>query len=283
MNEGGRSAREARSSSPLVPPHGVSGRSPDTPSPARPGRILIIEDERAIAETLAYALAREGFEPEVRERGGEGLALLREGGWALAVLDVGLPDQSGFDVCRRLRTFSDLPVLFLTARSDEVDRIVGLELGADDYVAKPFSPREVVARIRAILRRTGASGGTADRPGAGPSGPSGPDGPSGVSGSAGPLFAVAPEAHLIRYCGAPLDLTRYEFRLLETLLAHPGRVFTRAQLMDRVWSGAEDTADRTVDTHVKTLRAKLRAVRGDLDPILTHRGLGYSIGAAPCA
>jgi two-component system catabolic regulation response regulator CreB len=172
---------------------------------------------------------------------------------------VGLPDLSGFEVCRRLRAFSSVPVIFLTARSEEVDRIVGLEIGADDYVAKPFSPRELVARVRAILRRLQGAG-------------------TGIPG-----FQVDEAARRIRFCGTALDLTRYEFRLLRTLLSHPERVFTRAELMERVWAEAEDTTDRTVDTHVKTLRSKLKAVASSLDPIQTHRGVGYSIGRFPCA
>jgi two-component system catabolic regulation response regulator CreB len=179
------------------------------------------------------------------------------------ILDVGLPDLSGFEVCRRLRTFSGVPVIFLTARSEEVDRIVGLEIGADDYLAKPFSPRELTARVRAILRRL--------------------DGVQTPCALDGPGFQVDEAALRIRFCGIALELTRYEFRLLRTLLGHPERVFTRAELMDRVWSEAEDTTDRTVDTHVKTLRAKLKAIQPALDPIQTHRGVGYSIGRFPCA
>jgi len=217
-----------------------------------PAEILIVEDEAAIADTIAYALSTEGFAPRRCERGEEALVLLRGGDIRLVILDVGLPDLSGFEVLRRLRTFSEVPVLFLTARSGEVDRVVGLELGADDYVAKPFSPRELVARVRSILRRT------AQR--------------------TSPLFQVEEASHRIRFKGQSLDLTRYEFLLLKTLLAHPERVFTRAELMEGVWAGAEESADRTVDTHVKTLRAKLRLVDAEADPIQTHRGLGYSIG-----
>ena len=217
-----------------------------------PAEILIVEDEAAIADTIAYALSTEGFAPRRCERGEEALVLLRGGDIRFVILDVGLPDLSGFEVLRRLRTFSEVPVLFLTARSGEVDRVVGLELGADDYVAKPFSPRELVARVRSILRRT------AQRE--------------------SPLFQVEEASHRIRFKGQSLDLTRYEFLLLKTLLAHPERVFTRAELMEGVWAGAEESADRTVDTHVKTLRAKLRLVDAEADPIQTHRGLGYSIG-----
>ncbi|HNX95878.1 MAG TPA: two-component system response regulator CreB [Holophaga sp.] len=220
------------------------------------GAVLIVEDESAIADTLIYALKTEGYTPHHVALGADALDRVRAGTFDFVILDVGLPDISGFEVLRRLRTFSDIPALFLTARSDEVDRIVGLELGADDYVAKPFSPREVVARVRGILRRTGRAE------------------PSNAS----PRFEVDDEAHRIRYRGALLDLTRYEYLLLKRLLVHPERVFTRAELMESVWAGAEESSDRTVDAHIKTLRAKLRLVDPQAEPIQTHRGLGYSLG-----
>lgn len=220
-------------------------------------RILIADDEPAIADTLSYALRTEGFEVSCVGLGRDALAAVRDGDFALLILDVGLPDMNGFDVCRELRRSSDVPVVFLTARTGEVDRIVGLELGADDYVPKPFSPREVVSRVRAILRRVRA--GTA------------PATPAARS-----RFAVDLEGARIAYCGTWLSLTRYEFRMLAALLERPGKIFSRARLMEIVWSEAQETLDRTVDAHVKTLRAKMRAVHPD-DPIETHRGLGYSI------
>ncbi|HLA34378.1 MAG TPA: two-component system response regulator CreB [Rhodocyclaceae bacterium] len=219
-----------------------------------PPRILIVDDEPAIAATLAYALRTEGFQVECVGLGREALALLQCDQFALLVLDVGLPDINGFDVCRELRRRSDVPVIFLTARSDEVDRIVGLELGADDYVAKPFSPREVASRVRAILRRA--------RPNA---------------AAARTRFVLDADAARASYDGVALALTRYEYRLLATLLEKPGRVLSRAQLMERVWSDAEESLERTVDAHIKTLRAKLRPLCGEDDPIETHRGLGYSL------
>lgn len=223
-----------------------------------PQSILIIEDEAAIADTLAYVLKTEGYVPHWCSLGSEGLACLREGKFSLVILDVGLPDMSGFEVCRLLRAFSEVPVIFLTARNDEVDRIVGLEIGADDYVTKPFSPREVAARVRVILRRCQAK--------------------QALPTNADPCcFELDAERARIRYCGSLLDLTRYEYLLLQTMLEHPERVFTRAELMDRVWHDALDTSDRTVDTHIKTLRAKLKVLRDDLEPISTHRGMGYSI------
>ncbi len=221
--------------------------------------ILIIEDEAPIADVLAYALKSDGYAVHCCTLGSEGLEQLRSGRYALAVLDVGLPDMSGFDVCRQARAFTDIPILFLTARSDEVDRIVGLEIGADDYVVKPFSPREVAARVRVILRRRVPGNGAARAV----------------------WFEVDTDGARIHYCGKALDLTRYEYLLLKLMLEHPGRIYSRELLMDSVWRDALDTSDRTVDTHVKTLRAKLKAVRNDLDPLVTHRGMGYSVMNGP--
>lgn len=225
------------------------------------GDILIVEDEAAIADVIAYALKTEGFTPHPCPLGEEALARLRSAAFSLVILDVGLQDLSGFEVCRRLRMFSDVPVIFLTARSEEVDRVLGLEIGGDDYVAKPFSPRELVARVRVILRRLC---------------------PRAAEPAA--AFELGAPARRIRFRGQALDLTRYEYLLLATLLSQPERIFTRSQLMEEVWSGAEESADRTVDTHVKTLRAKLRAIDPEADPIQTHRGVGYSLsGRFPCA
>ena len=221
--------------------------------------ILIVEDEPAIAQTVLYALRAEGFEATHMLTGGEALRHAQGTRFDLAILDVGLPDIGGFALCRELRRERDLPVIFLTARDAEADRLLGLEIGADDYVAKPFSPREVVARVRAVLRRAGAA--PAPAPEAAPS-----------------VFEHDAEGHRIRYRGRWLDLTRYEYGLLAALLQRPGAVLTRAQLMERVWTDTLDSSDRTVDTHVKTLRAKLRHVDGsDDDAIRTHRGIGYSL------
>ena len=218
--------------------------------------ILLVEDEHAIAETVLYALRAEGYAAEHVVLGGEVLPRLRRGGIDLVILDVGLPDRNGFDVCRDLRAESDVPVLFLTARDGEADRVLGLELGGDDYMAKPFSPRELVARVRARLRRQAKADDGWRRLG---------------------RFDVDSAGHRIRYDGVLLDLTRYEFGLLEALLARPGAVLDRARLMDRVWGDALESGERTVDTHVKTVRAKLRAIAPEADPIRTVRGLGYSV------
>jgi two-component system, OmpR family, catabolic regulation response regulator CreB len=237
-------------------------------------RILIVEDEPAIADTLIYALKTDGFAPEWCATGRAGLAALAAKSFALVVLDVGLPDGSGFDVCKQIRFRLSVPVLFLTARNTELDRVLGLELGGDDYLVKPFSPRELTARVKAILRRTNGPGGPATQSATVSSNPPGQVRSAGVATSE---FAVDDERCSIRFRGVPLELTRYEFRLLKLLVAKPGRVYSRDQLMNTVWEDPGASLDRTVDAHVKMIRAKLRAVAPDADPIQTHRGLGYSL------
>jgi two-component system catabolic regulation response regulator CreB len=219
-------------------------------------RILIVEDEPGIADTLRYALVTEGFDPHWYATGEEALAQAGRIEPALVLLDIGLPDVNGLEVFKRLRERSpEVPVVFLTARSDEIDRVVGLELGADDYVAKPFSPRELVARVRTILRRAQRTP---------PPAPSGP-------------FVVDGERQQIRFYGRVLELSRYEYGLLRTLIHRPGRVWSRDELLHRVWDDPGESFDRTVDAHVKTLRAKLKAVAPNVDPIRTHRGSGYAL------
>jgi two-component system catabolic regulation response regulator CreB len=230
--------------------------------------ILIIEDEPAIADTLLYALATDGFSPRWCATAAEGLDALRARPFALLVLDIGLPDANGFELCRRLRADGHtLPIIFLSSRAAEIDRIVGLEIGGDDYLVKPFSPRELSARVRVILRRV---------PAPSPDRPRTADTPSGPP-SASPF--LHDELRLrIAYHGRPLELTRIEYRLLKNLISQPGRVFTREQLLAAAWDEPEASLDRTVDAHVKTLRAKLRAAAPTApDPIATHRGLGYSL------
>jgi two-component system catabolic regulation response regulator CreB len=222
-------------------------------------KILVVEDEPSIADNISYALSTEGFEVAWCTTGGEAMALLAEGGVSLVVLDIGLPDCNGFDLCRDVRQTSRIPVIFLTARADEVDRVVGLEIGADDYIVKPFSPRELAARVRAVLRRTSPSD----------------DNPS--VDTAGSPFCVDKSRARISYYGKPLELSRYEYRLLEVLIRRPGWVFSRDKLMDMVWEAPEASLDRTVDTHIKTIRAKLKQVKPMLNAIRTHRGLGYSM------
>ena len=227
--------------------------------PAAP-RILLLEDDPAIARTAAYALQREGLAVTHVLLVGEARTLATRDRPDALVLDIGLPDGNGIDLCRELRQHADaavraLPILMLSARGEEIDRVLGLEMGADDYLTKPFSPRELVARVRALLRRAALS-----PPPALPR-----------------RFELDEAGQRIRYAGSWLNLTRLEYGLLRTLLAAPSRIHSRSALLDAVWGGASEANDRTVDTHVKTLRAKLRDVTPGQDPIATHRGLGYGL------
>jgi two-component system, OmpR family, catabolic regulation response regulator CreB len=219
--------------------------------------IWLVEDEAGIADTLIYALESDGFTVEWFSLGNQMLTRLEQTQPDFLILDVGLPDINGFELCKRVREKTATPLMFLTARSEEIDKLIGLEIGADDYVAKPFSPREVCARVRVILRR------------------SQPPSPQ-------PSHGLLLDETRARICFAnqPLQLTRYEYLLLKTLIQAPGRVYSRQQLMDLVWSEAEESLDRTVDTHIKTIRAKLRELDAENNLILTHRGLGYSLEQA---
>jgi two-component system catabolic regulation response regulator CreB len=221
--------------------------------------ILLIEDEPGIAETITYALSTEGFEALWADTGARGLDMIKTRPMKLIVLDINLPDISGFELLREIRKTADIPVLFLTARADEIDRILGLELGGDDYMTKPFSPRELTARIKAILRRTAA--GTAGAP---------------KLGGALP-FAVDTLKRQITYFGAALQLSRYEYEILCLLIRRPGWVFSREQIMDQIWDEPEESFERTVDAHIKSIRAKLKSVKDDIDPIETCRGVGYAL------
>jgi two-component system, OmpR family, catabolic regulation response regulator CreB len=228
-------------------------------------RILVVEDEPSIADTLLYALRTELFEAHHSERGEDAVKRLTSEAFDCVILDVGLPDISGFDVCLKVRQHSQVPILFLTARDGEIDRVLGLELGGDDYVAKPFSPREVVARVRAILRRTGAVAGHAA--------------PETTSLAATTPAALAHDDRrkTILCHGTALDLSRNEYALLLTLMRHPGRVFTRDELLEHAWPDPGAVTDRTVDAHVKSVRAKIREAHPDFDPIETRRGMGYAL------
>lgn len=221
--------------------------------------VWLVEDEAAIADTLIYKLQSENFQVEWYQRGEPvllALATQKSSLPQLIILDIGLPDISGFELAKRIVNDYACPVIFLTARSEEIDRIVGLELGADDYIAKPFSPREVVARVKAVLRRSQRQ--QQQVPSLGP-------------------FILDEDSAFIAYHEQRLILTRYEYLLLKTFLKAPNRIFSRAQLMDLVWSDSEDSFERTVDTHIKTLRSKLSQINQDQQPIQTHRGLGYGL------
>src|SRR3954453_22139446 len=217
-------------------------------------KVLVVEDDPRISDVLEYALKAEGHDVQKAQRGREAIEIAQRSAPVLIVLDVGLPDIDGFEVCRSLRKFSDVPVIFLTSRSDEIDRVVGLEIGGDDYVVKPFSPRELLARIKAIRRRH-------DRV---------------ASGSAeselryGPI-TIDPEKFRVTSGSREVVLTAQEFKLLELFVKHPGRVFTRAQVLNRAWGDGGLVTDRTIDVHVKSLRKKF----GEFDFIETVRGIGY--------
>ncbi|WP_341961472.1 two-component system response regulator CreB [Pseudomonas sp. RC10] len=218
--------------------------------------ILIVEDEAAIADTLVYALQGEGFTTTWLALGLAAVEYQRATPADLVILDIGLPDISGFETCKQLRRFTEVPVMFLSARDGEIDRVVGLEIGADDYVVKPFSPREVTARVRAILKRMSPR--------------------IDPSASSNGHFLIDADRVLITYRGQPLGLTRHEFRLLQCLLEQPQRVFSREQLLDALGVPSDAGYERSIDSHIKSVRAKLRMIAPDAEPIQTHRGLGYS-------
>jgi len=228
--------------------------------------IFIVEDEPSIAQTVQFALEAEGFATEHFPTGAGCLAALERASPSLVLLDVGLADGSGFEFFRRIRQLTEAPVIYLTARGDEIDRVVGLEMGADDYIVKPFSLRELVARVRAVLRRADTAK---------------------VSGTGTPelltvtdttdLFSIDTVRRQIHYNAQLLDLTLQEYRLLETLLSCPERVFTRSQLLERGWDAPDHRLERTIDSHIKSLRNKLREIDPDSNPICTHRGMGYSL------
>ena len=218
--------------------------------------VLIVEDEPAIADTIQYALETEGCDPKVLNAGEPVLAVLAEETIDLIVLDVGLPDINGFDLCKQIRREHKVPIIFLTARSDEIDRVVGLEIGGDDYVVKPFSPRELAARVKAVLRRTQ---------------------PVEAVNETHSVFHIDEAKRKIHYYGRLLDLSRYEYALLQTFIRRPGIVFTREKLMELVWEAPEASMDRTVDAHIKNIRIKLKAINAKMDPIVTHRGTGYAL------
>ncbi|HJV72044.1 response regulator [Ideonella sp.] len=235
--------------------------------PARGARILLLEDDPAIAGTVAFAFEREGWQVEHLLLVHEADRVAKARPPALAVLDVALPDGNGLALCRTWRAGADarlrtLPVVMLTAQGEEIDRVLGLEAGADDYLAKPFSPRELVARVRALLRRAAWA----------PPAPAEP-----------PLLHIDAAGRRAWLAGQALDLTRLELGLLQALLRAGGRIKSRAALLDEVWGPGCEANDRTVDTHVKTLRAKLRERQPGLDPIVTHRGLGYALQLPPRA
>ena len=230
-------------------------------------KVLLVEDEPAIADILVYALETECFTVTHALTGSDALRAAAREAHDFAILDIGLPDMTGLDVCKKLREFSPIPILFLTARNSEVDRILGLELGGDDYVTKPFSPREVVARVRAILRRGNHQA---------------PAQETSVAANSSPGLHHETSSMRIHYDGSPLDLTAHEYKLLLVLMERPGRVFTRDQLLDHAWHDPGSVTDRTVDAHIKSIRAKLRQTSAGAENLIeTRRGLGYSLASNP--
>ncbi len=225
-------------------------------------RVLVVEDEESFSDALSYMLRREGFDAVVAATGPDALAEFDRGGADMVLLDLMLPGLSGTEVCRALRARSNVPIIMLTAKDGEIDKVVGLELGADDYVTKPYSARELVARIRAVLRRRSDAEPAAE----------------GVVLEAGPV-RMDVERHVVSVDGEPVALPLKEFDLLEFLLRNAGRVLTRGQLIDRVW-GADYVGDtKTLDVHVKRLRAKLEPDPATPKYLLTVRGLGYKLEA----
>jgi len=216
-------------------------------------RVLVVEDEPKLAELLRDYLVREGYEATVLDRGDAVEPWVKANPVDLVLLDLMLPGKSGLDVCKGLRTFSDAAIVMVTARVEEIDRLLGLELGADDYICKPFSPREVVARVKAVLRRAKRRQAPADE--------------APVALDEGALRA--------RVAGRDLDLTAVEFQLLKTLVAHPGRIFSRDQLIDAMYRDARVVSDRTVDSHVKKLRKKIADALPDREIVHSVYGVGY--------
>jgi DNA-binding response OmpR family regulator len=222
-----------------------------------PEHVLLIEDDEHLSSMLSEYLGTRGYTVTTRATATDGLKLLRQGGFAALVLDIMLPDLDGFEVCRRVRTESDIPILMLTARGDEMDRIVGLELGSDDYLPKPFNPRELLARLRAILRRRG---------------------PAGMARTAPLRFGrleIDRDARVVRVDGIERPLTSYQFELLCVLAMHAGRVMSREALMDHVRGEELEAFDRSIDVHIARIRAALEDDPRHPRRIITVRGAGY--------
>ena len=221
-------------------------------------KVLIVDDEPAIRENIQFVLESEGIETLELATGLGTLDVLSAQTIDLILLDVGLPDINGFDLLKEIRKDHPTPVIMLTARDAEIDRVLGLELGADDYVIKPFSPRELAARVKAVIRRVNTVTSDGER--------------------ASPVaLVVNASKRQVRFFGQTVSLSKYEYEILTTFMKRPGHVFSREELMQLVWEQPETSLDRTVDAHVKNLRAKLRAIRSDVEAIVTHRGTGYSL------
>ncbi len=215
-------------------------------------KILIVEDEQKIAELLRDYLIQSGFDPTILDNGLDVVPYVRENKPDLIVLDLMLPGRDGMEICKEIRTFSNLPIIMVTARVEEIDRLLGLELGADDYICKPFSPREVVARVKAVLRRT-----------------------SGATTIQAKELILDEARYQASLHGIDLQLTAVEFKLLSFLAAHPGRIYSRDQLMEQIYTDHRIVSDRTIDSHIKKLRKKIAALSLDEELIGSVYGVGY--------
>jgi two-component system catabolic regulation response regulator CreB len=222
--------------------------------------VLIVEDEAAIANLIHDTLKLEGFSCTICATAAETRTVLQQNEFDLIILDIGLPDGNGFDLCKEIRKYSDIPIVFLTGRGEEIDRVLGLEIGGDEYITKPFSPRELVARIKAIERRIPAS-----------------DRKHAQNWGKNNSFQIDIQRQAIRYFDVELKLSRYEYLILKILISHPGWIFSREKLMSLAWQDPQASDIRTVDAHIKSIRAKLKAVKPGVDPIVTKRGVGYSL------
>ena len=220
-------------------------------------RILVVEDEPTIAEILVDYLRHAGFTPRHVGNGREALEAIRANPPDLVVLDIMLPGLDGMTVCREVRKFSAVPIIMVTARVEEIDRLMGLEVGADDYVCKPFSPREVVARVTTVLRRVG----------------------HGLDPTSPPLIEIDDEARRIAVGGQRLDLTPTEYRLLRLLASRPGRIYSRAQILDLAYTDDQEVSDRIIDSHIKNVRKKIAAVLPGVDLVHSVYGVGYRFEA----
>ncbi len=231
------------------------------PCTSSPPCVFVIEDEPKLASLLEDYLHAEGFSVRILHEGGDAVEILRQENPDLILLDLMLPGKNGMDICREVRTFSQVPIIMITARVEEIDRLIGLELGADDYICKPFSPREVVARVKAVLRRLRSVGGAVIT--------------EGFRSSTQSNFTMNADGFQFFYNGKALDLTPGEFRLLRLLTLHPGKVFSRDQLLTALYDDGRIVTDRTIDTHIKNLRRKLEIVAPEREYIISIYSVGY--------
>ena len=217
--------------------------------------VLIVEDEKKLANILIEYLNKDGFQTKHISTGSKVIPWVRKHNPNLILLDLMLPEMNGKEICQEIRTFSSLPIIMVTAMVEEIDRLIGLELGADDYICKPFSPKEVTARVKAVLRRSD---------------------PDYIKSSQSSGFQVNPDQYSITLAGQKLDLTPVEFRLLSMFIEYPNRVYNRDQILNKVFDDGRIVLDRTVDTHIKNLRQKLKAINPESDYIRSIYGIGYS-------